>query len=306
MEKVPYLGTTVTRWTVGPSTFLALPEKGARLMHWNIEQGDGTLREVVHWPEGATLEGFAKVRGGNPILFPFNARVFEEGRIHAWRDPDGVVRDMPMHGFARQGTFRTVRMDERGFEALFVPDEAAKAGYPFDYEFSVTYRFGPQSLVCELMLRNLGGRALPWSAGHHFYFSVPWTDGHTRADYAIRIPAGRTLRQDAEGRLIPGPVLKPQEPLSNPALLETFHLALTSPAAVFGPVGTPGQVAVKIGTGKTPPPEATFVTWTESDKAPFYCVEPWMGPANAPGHKLGLHWVPPGQSQSFVVEVAVT
>ena len=54
-----------------------------------------------------------------------------------------------------------------------------------------------------------------------------------------------------------------------------------------------------------PPADATFVTWTESDDSPFYCVEPWMGPANAAEHKTGLHLVPPGGSESFTVSVAV-
>ena len=34
MEKVPYFGKTLLRWTVGGSTFMALPEKGARLMEF--------------------------------------------------------------------------------------------------------------------------------------------------------------------------------------------------------------------------------------------------------------------------------
>jgi D-hexose-6-phosphate mutarotase len=75
MEKIPYQGQTLTRWRVGNSTFLALPERGARLMNWNITLGDGSVRDVLYWPEHADFGNFAKVRGGNPILFPFNARV---------------------------------------------------------------------------------------------------------------------------------------------------------------------------------------------------------------------------------------
>jgi hypothetical protein len=30
-----------------------------------------------------------------------------------------------------------------------------------------------------------------------------------------------------------------------------------------------------------------------------------MGPANAPETKLGLHWVPPGRSEGFVVQAAL-
>lgn len=304
MEKAPYLGQTVTRWQVGRSTFLAMPEKGARLMHWHMTLGDGTIRDVIHWPEIKSLDEFYKVRGGNPVLFPFSGRCFDQGEIFFWQGADGVRRPMPMHGIARQGNFKVTRMDARGFAAQFIPGEEARACYPFDYEFTVTYRFEPLGLACEYTLKNLGRQPIPWSAGHHFYFSVPWSDGLKRSDYAIRIPATKTQKQDqTNGNVLAGPVLQPEEPLSNPALLDTQHLRLRKNSVVFGPVGAPGEVTVFLGTAKVPAPDATFVTWTQAEDSPFYCVEPWMGPPNAPGTKTGLSWVPPGQTQAFVVEV---
>ncbi len=305
MEKVAYNGRTLTRWQVGKSTFLALPEHGARLMNWHLSLGDGSTRDILYWPEDANFADFPKVRGGNPILFPFNARTFDAGEISFWRDPAGVRRPMPMHGFARQGEFKVTRLDARGFTAVLVPSDEAKAAYPFNYEFSVAYRFSELGLACELTLRNLDTQPIPWSAGHHFYFTAPWTEGHTRADYAIRIPSTRTHRQDPAGKLIPGPALKPEERLDNPALIDAFHLGLKSNAVTFGPVNGPGSVTVRNGTAAVPPAEATFVTWAMQPGSPFYCVEPWMGPPNAPETKIGLHWVQPGQAQSFVVEVAV-
>jgi galactose mutarotase-like enzyme len=186
-----------------------------------------------------------------------------------------------------------------------VPGEEARAAYPFDYEFTVTYRFEPLGLSCEFALKNLGTEPLPWSAGHHFYFTVPWSEGAKRSDYLIRIPATRRLRQDAMGQLIPGPLLQTDENLANPALIDTFHSGLRSNEVVFGEKNRPGDVVVRIGTAKVPPPEATIVTWTMDETSPFYCVEPWMGPANAAEHKNGLHFVPPGQTQIFAVAVAI-
>jgi hypothetical protein len=134
MEKIPYLGQNLTRWRVGQSTFLALPEKGARLMNWNITLGDGSVRDVIYWPELTSLEDFHKVRGGNPILFPFNGRCFDRGEIFFWRAADGVKRAIPIHGIGRQGEFKTLHVDERGFTAQFMPGEEARAAYPFEYE----------------------------------------------------------------------------------------------------------------------------------------------------------------------------
>ena len=56
MEQISYLGKSLTRWQVGKSTFLAWPEKGARLMSWNHQLGDwfGARRDLL---AGARLVG---------------------------------------------------------------------------------------------------------------------------------------------------------------------------------------------------------------------------------------------------------
>jgi galactose mutarotase-like enzyme len=309
LDTVPHLGETLHRWRVGRSTFLACPERGARLMNWNLALADGSIRDVIHWPENATFENFASVRGGNPILFPFNARTFDQGEIHHWRGPDGTRLPMPMHGIARQSRFALERADASGFCALLQPDANAKNAYPYAYEFRVIYRFGPASLTCEFDLKNLDTRPLPWSAGHHFYFTAPWEPERTRADYRLQIPAARHLRQDSSGKLVPGPAIPVTASLGNPDWIDTFHLGLTHPTATLASAdtGRSGAIQVSIGLDKKipPPPDSTFVTWSASPEAPFYCIEPWMGPPNAPETGVGLHLVPPGKTESFVVEVAL-
>ena len=126
-----------------------------------------------------------------------------------------------------------------------------------------------------------------------------------RADYAIRIPATKRLKQDSTGGLISGPALQTNEDLDNAALIDTFHTGLRGNEVVFGEKGRPGDISVCLGTAPVPPPDATFVTWTLADDSPFYCVEPWMGPANAAEHKVGLQYVAPGETQKFAVSVAV-
>ncbi|MBI5691909.1 MAG: aldose epimerase [Verrucomicrobia bacterium] len=303
MEKVSYQGQELTRWRVGNSTFLALPERGARLMNWNVTLGDGSVRDVIYWPEQADFADIAKVRGGNPILFPFNGRSFDRGDIFHWRAADGVRRPMPLHGIARQGDFKVLHADVRGFSAQFVPGAEARNCYPFDYEFTVTYRFESLGLSCEFAVTNLGQEPLPWCAGHHFYFTLPWSEGTTRADYLIRIPATKRLRHDPTGALVAGPALQAEESFANPALVDVLHTGLRSNEVVFGEKGRPGDVCVRLGSDKVPASDAMFVTWTLADDSPFYCVEPWMGPPNAPGHGVGLKFVQPRETQRFVVSV---
>jgi galactose mutarotase-like enzyme len=306
MDKVLYQDQLLTRWRVGRSTFLAFPERGARLMNWNVTLGDGSVRDILYWPEQADFSDIAKVRGGNPILFPFNGRCFDQGEIFFWRAQDGVKRAIPLHGIARQGDFVVTRVDDRGFTARFVPGDEAKLAYPFDYDFSVTYRFEELGFSCDLTLENRDRRPLPWSAGHHFYFTVPWSQDRRRGDYTIRIPATKRLKQDKTGGLIAGPAFQDTESLGNPALIDTFHTGLTGNEVTVSEGEGGGTISVRLG--KTPKPEAdsTFVTWTLAEDSPFFCVEPWMGPANAAEHKAGLHVVPPGGKQTFSVAVAVT
>jgi galactose mutarotase-like enzyme len=306
MEKISYLGETIMRWTVGPSTFLALPERGARLMNWNFTLGDGSVRDVIYWPELKNLENFHRIRGGNPILFPFCGRSFDKGEVDFWRTTDGIRRPMPQHGVARQGKFKFVRLDARGFAVQFLPGEEAQAAYPYDYEFTVTYRFDALSLSCEFGLKNLGAEPIPWCAGHHFYFTLPWNDGTTRNDYVVRVPAGERLKHGPTGQLLPGPQLKADESIANPELIDTLHTHLRSREVQFGEKGKTGKVVVRLETDSVPPPDATIVTWTPNDEAPFYCVEPWMGPPNSPEHKRGLQWVRPGELRTFSVNIAVS
>ncbi len=305
MEKFSYLGHTLTRWRVGQSTFLALPEQGARLMNWNLTLGDGSVRDVIYWPESKTLDNFHLIRGGNPILFPFAGRTFDHGEINFWRAADGIRRSMPMHGLARQGAFKLTHADARGFSAQFVPAAEAREAYPFDYEFAVTYRFEPFRLTCEFTLKNLGNVPLPWCPGHHFYFTVPWDEGTSRADYLVRLAAAERLKQDSAGQLVAGPALRVDESLGNAALVDTLHTGLRGNEATLGLEGRAGDVIVRLGTADIPPPGSTFVTWTPDDQAPYYCVEPWMGPPNAPEHRRGLQVVAPRGTAAFTVSVTV-
>ncbi len=305
MERIPYLGHTIFKWRVGASSFLALPEKGARLMNWNVTLGDGSVRDILYWPEVENLDNIASVRGGNPILFPFAGRTYDRGDIHFWRDEEGVRRPMPMHGIARQGKFRTIRLDEGGFSAQFVPDETAKAAYPYDYEFVVSYRFDPRSLFVELQLANLGRKPMPWSAGHHFYFTIPWTSGRTRRDYVLETTASKHYQRDERGGLVPFTGASAREHLGNPALIDLIHTGLRREVFAVTEPASGSRLHFRSGMAHSPGQDLAVVTWTADDKSPYYCIEPWMGPPNSPENKVGLHTIAPGQTQKFYVEITI-
>ena len=83
----------IKRWDVGPSTFLVLPEKGARLLNWHVNMGDGSVRDVIYWPESINEEDLSKVHGGIPVLFPFCGTSFFKVK----RKPGVHKMETPIH-----------------------------------------------------------------------------------------------------------------------------------------------------------------------------------------------------------------
>ncbi len=318
METIDFNGVSLHRWKCGPSTFLARPELGARLMNWNIRMSDGSIRDVIHWPENANYDNFAKVRGGNPILFPFAARTFHKGKIGYWKDPSGAVRPMPQHGFAREGVFELTTINDTGFTAKFIPCEAAKEGYPYNYDFSVQYVFDSISLKVFFTLENYDEIPLQWSAGHHFYFTLPWHNSLTRNDYRFQVPAKKCFTHDpTNGALLPIKPFESSGSFGDPENSDIIYSKLTSPEVRFGPNGGEEDIAIRIlnqvedfpealtACSTTASPWNAFVIWTENQDAPYYCIEPWIGPPNSPEHGKGLHTVNPNEKACFGVEVSL-
>ncbi|MEC7610049.1 MAG: aldose epimerase [Verrucomicrobiota bacterium] len=307
MEKIDYNGIQLLRWKSGPSSFFADPEKGARLIGWNIRMSDGTYRDVIYWPVNVGSTPFSKIRGGNPILFPFAGRSFHKGQVGYWRDGQGTVRPMPRNGFARNSHFELTSATERGFIAELRPEAAAIEAYPFDYTFKVCYEFTDIAFTVYLTLENHGEQVLLWSAGHHFYFTLPWHEGLTRKDYRYQVPAKKCFTHAPDGSL--QNVIKGWEKdlsFGNLENSDRIYTRLTGDTFRFGPNGGEEDIGIRfLNDESTLSAWNSFLVWTESPESAFYCIEPWMGPPNSSEHGKGLHAVNAGSSATFGVEVSL-
>lgn len=305
MEIIDFESNKLYKWKVGASTFIANPTRGARLMNWYLEFADGSTRDIIFWPTDADMkEGFPLVRGGNPILFPFCGRNHINGKAKCWKTLDGKVLPMENHGYARQGEFEIVTISEQGFSAKFIPSQECKKNYPYEYEFLVHYRFCDFSLICDFELKNLGEVDIPWSAGHHFYFKLPWHEGTTRKDYRILCDAKKGFGIDENGDLYAREAKFPSD-FSDPDLWNRINCKLKTNIVKFGSKSGEEDITLKIGTSPKPDAWYSIVCWSESPDAPYYCVEPWMSAPNTSSHKGGLSIVKPNSSQVFTVEVSV-
>ena len=295
----------IFKWNVGPSIFRMLPRLGARLMTWDLGLSGNQSRSVIRWPENGSLSDPAHVRGGNPILFPFSARTFHKSKIGNWKSPDGEIRPMPMHGFARDANFDIVSANDQSIQLSMGPTPETRSIYPFEYLFQVSYKFEQLALEVEFTLENKGEEKIPWSAGHHFYFTLPWHSGFRRENYRIVFPGCKSVYHGADGSLVPTDFKGGEVSMDDPPLVDRIHFRLKENKVKFGLKTGEEDVTIIVSEAARPFPGGTVVTWSESNDSPYYCVEPWMGPPNSPEHKKGLHWVEPGETDRFKVRVTL-
>ena len=300
MESVIYQNQEIRRWDVGPSTFLALPERGARLLNWHINMSDGSVRDIIHWPEENESENFEHTHGGIPILFPFAGKCYDAGNEDHWRFGQSAL-PMPMHGFARSSNFRVRSMDQHGFEVELEPSEEAKACYPFDFTFTVIFHFLELSLQISLVLENEGREAIPWSAGLHPYFQLPWRKDLNLADHQLVIDAKQVFQYEDGGIMKKIPGGSSQCTMENPDLINRVYYELKKPMAEISLLNQEEPVRISEVGGSESGSRLTFVTWTQNN-TPYYCIEPWMSPPNAPENKTS-RMVPPGARDEFTVEI---
>ncbi|MEM9443744.1 MAG: aldose epimerase [Verrucomicrobiota bacterium] len=290
-REVQFQGQRVIELQTGNSLLRVSPEKGGRLLMWEVSG-----KPVIHWPENADWSNPPKIRGGNPILFPFIARHFVDGQIGKWKDTAGVIRDLPMHGFARAAPFTVVDDDPSTTRMRLVDNQDTQALYPYAFVFDVVYELDETSVRVVFETVNKGNERMPYYAGHHFYFPVPHDE---REQWELHLIAEKWARQNDDGSIV---FSKPNDnilSLADPDLNDRMH--------ILGGVGSVpnAELRKKDGSYKLLFDLATegfpwyaVTTWTQTDSSDFYCVEPWLGLPNAIHHHYGLRWIEPGQKET--------
>lgn len=304
MEKITYQNHEIRRWDVGPSTFLASPEKGAQLLNWHINMSDGSVRDVIHWPEDIKEDAFHSVSGGIPILFPFAGKSYLEGKPDYWKLPDGSHRKMPMHGFANRAEFAVRSIDQSGFEVEMLQTEEMKSFYPFDYNFTVIYHFLDLTLQISLVLENESREPIPWSAGLHPYFQVPWRKGLSMKDHKLSIEAKKVFQYKEGGMMVPKDLKTSEQNLNDEMLVNNIFYELSKPKAEISLLNGEENISISEVGGPVTGTRLTFVSWTKPNSL-FYCIEPWMSPPNATENKT-TRMVAPGARDEFTIEIELS
>lgn len=272
----------------GSDQVIVAPERGARVLQW-IREG----REIITWPADADWARILKVRGGNPVLFPFVARHFVDGKNELWRDRDGTVRPMSQHGFARDAKFSVIDGEEQALRMRLVDSEETRACYPFAFQFDVVVSVLPTSrLEIRFETTNTGNTSLPYYAGHHFYFTLPHRE---RADWTLQLPCASWGRQTSDGSIIHEKAKEDLLHLDDPALVDRFQIHPRDAITLLNTKTQQRLVFELTHPGSVPWYAVT--TWTQATDSDFYCIEPWLGLPNAIHHGEGLRYLEPGRTE---------
>ena len=276
------------------SRVIVSAEHGARILRWE-RRG----REIITWPDDADWTKILKVRGGNPVLFPFIARHFVDGKNELWRDADGTVRAMPQHGFARDAKFAVV--DDPAADTLrmrLTDSENTRASYPFAFQFDVVVRLQPDArLEVRFETTNTGDVPLPYYAGHHFYLALPHEE---RGDWTLHVPCEAWGRQAADGSIAREKATATELRLSDRDIIDRFQIAPTEPMMTLRHAQNNRRLVFELAHEGTAPWYAV-TTWTQAPESDFYCIEPWLGLPNAIHHGEGLRRLAPGATEIATV-----
>lgn len=206
-----------------------------------------------------------------PILFPWVGRLRGGGYLHG-----GRRYALPIHGFARHGTFAVEDSQPHGATLVLRETPATLSCYPFRFVLRVQFLLDAHCLHVRYRVHNPGQGILPFALGSHpgFRLPPPRSGGWMLAFSDQEEPLCYRLDGDLLGH----------EPEAL-ALDGGRRIALTSAlferdALVFKRIRSRhvrlqernGRVRLSVDTGGAP----SLGLWARP-RADYVCIEPWHG-----------------------------
>ena len=232
------------------------------------------LQEVQHRQHGQLIwtKNDAIWNRYAPILFPIVGRLLNDQYTY-----NGKKYTMRQHGFARDFIFDLALQNDQTLIFSLVDNEATRKHYPFAFELQVIYTLLEQELTITHRVINRDNKPLLFSIGGHPGFHI---EGNLN-DYTLDFGGKFTVPQHLiTGNFYNG---KTKDLHLTKSFLLTDHLFESDAIVIKSP---PFQ---SIGFGKKDVPKLLTLhcndwsavgLWTKPG-APFFCIEPWWGWADA-------------------------
>lgn len=244
-----------------------------------------------------------------PLLFPCIGTITNKSTII-----NNQSYPLPKHGFIRDVDFTLTEQTSDHLTFYFTANEETKKMYPFTFTIEVSYYLINQKMQSKIIIKNLDSSPMPFNFGLHPAFKTPITEDEKWEDYEISTQSttnhpiykvelsNGTINFDEIVREISfqKPLSLKHEDYQNDALvfdhLDFDKLTLSNKAKNHG-------VTFKFNGFPM------LGIWTPyPKKAPFICLEPWIGcadPTTFDGefiHKKYLQILNPQESQEITYE----
>ncbi|MEI5992525.1 aldose 1-epimerase family protein [Candidatus Enterococcus mansonii] len=214
-----------------------------------------------------------------PVLFPIVGRLKNDQYTY-----ENQTYQMGQHGFARDSLFEVIEHGSELVSLSLKSSKESKKGYPFDFELILSYALEEDKLAVSYQVENTGKEEMYFSIGGHPAFNVPLEKHLSFDDYYLGFSPQKSRIQI--------PLVGPYADFEHKTLgqtntsLDLRHELFKNDAIIFE---TKGTNSFTIATDESPHSIRLSYTdmpyvglWSPYGKdAPFVCIEPWCGIADA-------------------------
>lgn len=233
--------------------------------------------------------------GRAPILFPI-VGALKDGRMTY----QGTSYEMPKHGIARHAKFDCVENSSDSVSLRLQSDSKTLQQYPWNFELLVHFTLNDSGMDIRYEVINKDEKPMLFTIGSHPAFALNIKDPTELANYTVTIDQSEPLDlyclNDA-GLLSTtaepyGYVIPLSDTIFNDDALVFRDIKATSVKLSHN-----GQTMLTVNTGGAP----HLGIWSKP-KAPFVCIEPWLGTCdfidsdNQFENKPDLKTLAPGQT----------
>lgn len=194
------------------SNIQIVPAAGALWHKWLVSYKRDELNLINGYADADDLNRNLKDSHKSAKLSPFACRIPQGKYTYNGKEYEFVNKfsdGSAIHGLVVGKLFRQVKADQQekqgtvSFKYEYRHDDA---GYPFDYDCTVSYTlYSDNRVKLDTLIENVSGDTIPVVDGWHPYF----TTGHAVDDCLLQFYANRLVEFDA--RLIPTGALLPYD-----------------------------------------------------------------------------------------------
>lgn len=213
-----------------------------------------------------------------PVLFPIVGGLKENTYFYG-----GQQYTLPRHGFVRNNDkVKLLTMDERQITLELQSDEATLKVYPFHFNFQIQYKLSQNRIDIVHYVTNTGTDDMLFSIGAHPAFNCPIEEGKKYEDYFLEFefPENESTYLLSKEGLVQN---KTKSLLKNSRQLHLNDHIFDDDALIFKHLksrkvvlksnGSPSQIEVDY-------PHFPYLGIWAKPRAPFVCIEPWLGIAD--------------------------